>query len=596
MNFIKKTIVAFFVFFAFSMNSFSQSSMQNVMGRECRSLNGRWAIITDIQNIGIQKGWYKSQTVSDPLKHVEVRYDGGSKLNVPGDWNSQMPELVYFEGPMWYERTFNYVPTNKREFIHFAAVCSNAIVYLNGKELGKHKGGYTPFQFEVTDKLKKGSNELIVRVDNTRNKNDIPSLQFDWWNYGGITRDVNLVSTPKTYIKDYWVRLDKESTKHILVDVQLDGENRADNNILFSINGTKISKKLRTNAEGFATISFDANIDLWSPGNPKLYDIELKSDEDYVNDRIGFRSFTVKGNELLLNGKSIFLKGVNMHEEIAQDKRRAIDKQDAEYLVNKLLDLGCNYVRLAHYPQNEYIVRLCEQKGIMMWEEIPAWGVGINYENKETCLEMDNMMKEMIQRDKNRCGIVMWSVANETSEKSIPRLNYLKGLISKCKKLDNTRPVTAAMNSAKYDPTNNKLIVLKDSLADYVDIIGINKYMGWYHKWLANPTETEWITRVNKPMIISEFGAGGVYANYGDANSANTWSEGYMEKVYKDNLASFEKIPNYRGCTPWVLFDFRSPRRCNSIYQQGWNRKGLLSPDGDKKRAWYVMKEYYKTK
>lgn len=114
--------------------------------------------------------------------------------------------------------------------------------------------------------------------------------------------------------------------------------------------------------------------------------------------------------------------------------------------------------------------------------------------------------------------------------------------------------------------------------------------------WKEEPAKSRWITRENKPVIISEFGAEAIYANYGDGENINSWSEDFMKKAYLDNLSSFENIPNYRGCSPWILFDFRSPRRSHAMYQQGWNRKGLISPEGNRKQAWYVMRDYFQTK
>ncbi len=578
-------------------SSAQPTAMQNVMGRERISLNGKWATIPDQMNIGYgKKSWGspKLGRVTDQLR--ELYYEGGETLNVPGDWNSQNPEYVYFEAPMWYKKSFLYTAQNKtRQFLHFAAVCENAVVYLNGELLGKHSGGFTPFQFEVTGKLAEGENYVIVRVDNTRTPDTIPAMHFDWWIYGGITRDVDLVITPETFVEDYWVRLVKGSMERVAIDVTLSGADKANAQVVVSIPEAKISKRLTTDAEGNASIEFDAKkLHLWSPEDPHLYEVVVKSKKDEVRDQIGLRSFEVKGTEMLLNGKPQFLRGINIHEEIALDRRRSIDALDAEMLTNEALALGCNFIRLSHYPHNEYMVKMCERKGIMMWEEIPVWQ-GINFANPKVCEAATNMMHEMIERDKNRCGIVMWSISNETYWSNKARNEFLPKLAAQTRAWDDTRAVTSALNHSVYKDGETDL-TLVDPLAEHLDVIGLNKYMGWYDAWKKSPADTKWTTIADKPMIFSEFGAEAIFGNYGDGENLNAWSEDYMKKAYEDDLTCFTKIPNFRGCAPWIMFDFRSPRRSHAMYQQGWNRKGLISPEGNRKEAWHIMNKFYESK
>ncbi len=594
---MKRLLVTFTTLFSAITALVAQpSAMQNVMGRECESLNGKWYAITDQMDIGLRQKWGAPSTERNTETLRELYFEGGMTLDVPGDWNSQNPEFVYYEAPMWYKRNFNYTPQpNTRQFLHFAAICTNSMVYLNGELLGEHFGGFTPFQFEVTDKLNDGHNHIVVRVDNTRRVDNIPALGFDWWNYGGITRDVDIVTTPETFIEDYWVRLAKGSMKQVDIDVKLNGESSANAEVVVSLGGTKISKKLKTDSEGVATLSFDADLELWSPENPHLYDVVVESADDRVEDEIGFRSLTVEGCEIMLNGEPIFLRGINIHEEIAMDRRRSIDEADAEFLTNEALDLGCNFIRLSHYPHNEHMVKMCERKGIMMWEEIPVWQA-IDFTNPKVCNNATNMMHEMVARDKNRCGIIIWSVSNETFRANKSRNDFLFSLVDNVREWDDTRAVSSALNGSFYKEGDDTKLILDDPLMEKLDIIGINKYMGWYDAWKADPAETEFVTLDDKPMIVSEFGAEAIYANYGDGENLNAWSEDYMKKAYEDDLMAFENTPNFRGCAPWILFDFRSPRRAHAMYQQGWNRKGLISPEGNRKQAWHVMFNYYQSK
>ncbi len=569
--------------------------MQNVMGRERQSLNGSWSFIADVNNLGVAQKWFREVDRTTLTTFVEANFEGEAKLTVPGDWNSQRPEFLYFESTMWYQRNFEFHDESKddRHFLHFGAVANDAAVYLNGELLGKHYGGFTPFQFDVTDALREGVNVVTVRVNNQRSESTIPGMIYDWWCYGGITRDVDIVTTPKSFIEDYWVRLEKGSMNRVLVDVQLNGSDVANKDVVVTLKGTKIKRKLKTNDKGVAQAAFDAKLTLWSPDAPHLYDVVLECGEDRVEDRIGFRCFEVRGTKLYLNDKEIFLKGVNIHEEIASERRRAVDQADAEYLMGAVAELGCNFVRLAHYPYNEYVVRLCDEMGLMMWEEIPTWGAHLDFSNKTIQQRTTTMVQEMIRRDKNRCATIIWSVANETKSWDEGRNNFLGGLLKQTREWDNTRAVSLASNSSRFLEGDDKNLVLVDPLADEVDIIAVNKYLGWYGDWATSAEESNWKTRDDKPMIVSEFGAGAVYGNHDNPTNVNSFSEDYMAMLYNKTLRFFENVPNYCGVAPWVMFDFRSTRRSNVKYQDGWNRKGLLSPYGEKKSAWYIMQKYY---
>lgn len=597
-----------FLLFSFALSLFSidkarcssflgNYAMQNVMGRKSTSLNGTWDVMVDPSMLGVKKKWWNLRIPADNHDFVELDYEGHFKLKVPGDWNHQYPEFFYYSGNMWYKRDFTYsADSDRRVFIHFGAVSQHCSVYLNGEHIGDHRGGFTPFQFEVTDKLVTGQNYLIVRVDNCVSENTIPALQFDWFNYGGITRDVKLVSVPAVYIKDYSVQLLPSDRKRLRVQVKIDGSGNSGREVKIEIPEAGISKTLTTDGHGIAESVFKADLSLWSPDNPKLYDVKLSTSSDSISDRIGFRTIEVSGEDMLLNGKPVFLAGINIHEEIASVGRRAFSEADARYLLGEAKALGCNFIRLAHYPQNEYMVRLAEEMGFLMWEEIPIWQ-RINFKNPEVCEYGEAMLNEMISRDKNRCGIIIWSVSNETVMESKPRLEALVGLINAAKEHDNTRLVSSALHRAKPFNEDGKYVMrLDDPLIEHLDVVGLNKYLGWYEPFLCKGDDLLWDIARGKPVIISEFGAEAVYGNYENPESVNSWSEPYMENVYKEDLRTFSNITNLRGTSPWILFDFQSPGRSNSRYQKGWNLKGLISADGNRKKAWYIMKDYYDRK
>jgi beta-glucuronidase len=568
----------------------SQPLLANIEERNFRSLNGSWQVIVDPFDAG-KGSWkpiWKDQQPAGKNDFFEYQFNPALTLNVPGDWNSQRPDLLYYEGTLWYKKEFNYQRrTGKRVFLYFAAVNYFCEVYLNGEKLGWHEGGFTPFQFEVTDQVKQGNNRIILRVNNQRKDDQIPALNFDWWNYGGITRDVYLAETGSEYIADYFVQLRKGSSSDIAGSVQLEGTSGT-RKVRIRIPELKIDYNCSTDARGRAEIEIRANPALWSPSNPKCYDLFILSDQDSIHESIGFRTIEVKGTEILLNGQPIFLRGINIHEEIPMRAGRAYSWSDAALLLGWAKELGCNFVRLTHYPHSEHMVRMADQLGILLWEEIPLWQ-GIQFSNPAILTKAGNLLEEMIGRDKNRCSIIVWSLSNETTP-SASRNETLKTLAFRARILDPTRLITSAFNHIRYEKNR---VTIDDSLSEYLDVIGVNEYIGWYTPWPARPEEMEWRTLFNKPLIMSEFGAESLYGNHGSADTASLWNEEYQDQVYQDQLKMFKGISFLRGITPWVMADFRSPGRLHSVYQQGWNRKGLLSDRGFKKKAWYRLHDYY---
>lgn len=571
----------------------AQELLVNVYGRQYTLLNGKWNAIIDPYQQGRKTAIYRNRTLKDKADFKEYAFEGGLRLNVPSDWNSQIPELKYYEGTMWYARKFEInKKSDENLFLYFGAVNYRCRVYLNGTLIGSHEGGFTPFQFNVTNVVKEGGNFLAVEVDNTRTADAIPALSFDWWNYGGITRDVMLVHTPKNYIRDYFIQLDKYDSDRVHAEVQLSAQN-AGQLVKIEIPELKIANKVFTDGTGLAKATFRVrNLERWSPQAPKLYQVIVSSEVDEVKENIGFRNLYVKNTQIYLNDSPVFMKSIGLHEEISQRQGRAYSEQDAIALLSEAKGLGVNMIRLAHYPQNEYIVRLAEQMGLMLWEEIPVWQ-GIDFKDSSTRLKAQRMYTEMLLRDRNRCALTFWGVANETAP-SESRNAFLKSLVELCHKMDTTRLITAAFDLPKLNSETNAF-EMEDDFIENLDVVSINKYMGWYHRWPMSPSEIRWNVALDKPLIFSEFGGEALYGQSGDSTVTSSWSEEYQEKLYKDNLEMFKYIPNLAGISPWILFDFRSPYRFHPTNQEGWNRKGLISDQGYRKKAWYVMKEYYES-
>jgi beta-glucuronidase len=575
---------------AFNTSAQAQGVMINAYGRDVQYLNGKWNAIIDLYDQGRKNKIYQNKKPEGKTDFYEYSFDNGLRLNVPSDWNSQLPELKYYEGTIWYARKFDVKQDHKRLFLYFGAVSYRCKVYLNGQEIGSHEGGFTPFQIEVTNQIKSNDNFLTIEVNNVRTADAIPAMSFDWWNYGGITRDVMLISTPEVFVNDYFIQLDKYKSDKINITARL-SKDTANIPVSVEIPELKLKQRLLTDKLGTVRTSLlSKKIQRWSPRSPKLYKVIISSAHDTLSEMIGFRNLCVKGTDIYLNDQPVFLKSISFHEEIPQRKGRAFSEADAAMLLSEAKELGCNMIRLAHYPQNEHTVRLAEKMGFLLWEEIPVWQ-GINFGNNDTRAKAGNMIKEMVNRDKNRCALAFWGVANET-QPSAARNDFLKYLINTCKSMDTTRLITAAFDLVRFNKQSN-LFEMNDPFIKELDVVAVNKYMGWYHPWPVSPEKAVWNVAPGQPLIISEFGGEALYGQSGDENTASSWSEDYQAKLYRDNLRMFDNITNLRGISPWVLFDFRSPFRFHPTNQDDWNRKGLVSDQGFRKKAWYIMKDYY---
>lgn len=567
----------------------------NTDSRKTVSLDGEWKTIIDPYESGYydyryqpsNNGYFKDAKPKDKSDLIEYDFDASESLKVPGDWNTQRESLLFYEGTIWYKKSFDYQrKPNTRVFVYFGAANYLADVYLNGQKLGRHEGGFTPFNFEITNLVREANNSLIVKVDNKRRRDAVPTLITDWWNYGGLTRQVKLVETPATFIQDYFIQLQKGSRQRVGGWVKLSGE-KLNQKITIRIPEARISKSFTPDTNGYAQISFDANLTLWSPDNPKLYDVIAEAETDRVQDEIGFRTVETKGPDILLNGKPIFLRGVCIHEEAPFRGGRAYSREDAVTLLTWAKELGVNFVRLAHYPHNEFMLREADRMGIMVWSEIPVYWT-IQWENTTTLENAQNQLSEMIARDKNRAAVIIWSMANETPVGEA-RLAFLRRLIERARSLDSTRLISAAM---ERHYTDDKTQMIDDPLGEYVDVFGCNEYVGWYDGLPEKADGLTWKMKYQKPLIMTEFGAEAPYGNHGDA--LTRWTEEYQENVYLHQVDMLKRIPFLRGTCPWILMDFRSPRRPLPGIQDFHNRKGLISDRGEKKKAFYVMQQYYR--
>lgn len=594
-----RNITILFLCVLFTANSIAQEVplLSNISSRNNISLNGKWNYIIDPLENGyfdyrltpfVTNGFFENKPFSSSVLQ-EYNFDTSEIMDIPSDWNTKDDRLFFYEGTVWFKKDFVYTKKDKTMgILYFGAVNYDAKVYVNGKFVGSHIGGYTPFNFDVTNSLVEGKNFVVLKVDNKRHKDNVPTVNMDWWNYGGITRDVFLSQVPRTYIEDYLVQLDKTKKGFVSGWVKLNSA-VAKQSVCITIPELKIKKQAITDSNGMAYFEIKANPVLWTPESPKLYKVVISKSDENVSDEIGFRTIKTSNKEILLNGKKVFLRGISIHEEAPFRQGRAWSKEDAVTLLTWAKELGCNYVRLAHYPHNETMVKEAEKMGLMVWSEVPVYWT-ISWKNQDTYNNAEHQLHDMIYRDKNRCAVIIWSIANETPH-SEERDLFLSNLAKYAREQDNTRLISMAMEVTKSD---NNLNTLQDNMNEYVDVISFNSYLGWYRGSNEACKLMRWNVPYNKPVIISEFGGGALQGLHGD--KTERWTEEYQEELYIQNTQMFDRIDGLAGVSPWILVDFRSPRRQLPGIQDFFNRKGLISSGGIKKKAFYVMKDWYTKK
>lgn len=437
-----------------------------------------------------------------------------------------------------------------------------------------HEGGFTPFHFDITDRVKDSDNFVVVRVNNDRKPESVPTVNSDWWNYGGITRDVLLVETPDTYIDDYRLDLAPGKYNELAGYVQLN-KATAGQPIELRIDGLKIRHTLTTDDQGRAEFHLKAKPDLWTPEDPRLYDVQLTCGDETLTDRIGFRRIETRGKNILLNGQKTFLRGIAIHEEAPFRAGRVANESECRTLLGWAKELGCNFVRLAHYPHSETMVRVAEEMGLMVWSEIPVYWT-IHWDNPDTYRNAERQLCDMMERDKNRCAVIIWSIANETPH-SDARDQFLGNLATKARQKDNTRLLSMAM---EVTGTSNNTSRVQDNMSRYVDIVSFNNYLGWYGGKVDDCATRQWDIPYDKPFFVSEFGAGAVAGLHGSKDER--WTEEYQAELYRQTLDMYNRTEGFAGTSPWILMDFRSARRQLHSTQDFYNRKGIISNRGQK--------------
>jgi beta-glucuronidase len=566
--------------------------------RPAISLNGEWAAIVDPYFSGLfsfhheekKNGFFLNRKAQpgDPFP-TEYDFSKAPTLKVPADWNTQRESLFFYEGPVWYERDFTYQPKeHTRVFLHVGAANYHSWFWVNGQKVCEHEGGFTSFNCEVTAVIHTGGNFVVAAVDNTRHEDGVPTLETDWWNYGGLTRSVSLIEVPDTFIDQYDLHLSRAESNIIEGWVHVEGGKQgAKVEVEIPELGAKTAAALSEN--GRAAIRLDVkSLERWSPETPKLYKVRISAGQDSIDEEIGFRTVETRGTEILLNGKPIFLRGISIHAEAPYRTGRANTDKDAETLLGWAKELGCNFVRLAHYPHDESMLRAADRMGLLVWSENPVYWA-LQFDNPKVLAKAEQQLDEEIGTSRNHAAIILWSMANETPNTDA-RTRFIETEAAHARELDPTRLITAAL----LVRAEGKTKIIDDPLGKALDVIGFNEYIGWYEQRPESADTTEWRIEYQKPLIVSEFGGGAKAGLHGGEN--DRWTEEYQASIYRHQFGMLNRIPQLRGMSPWVLMDFRSPNRPLVGIQDEFNRKGLISDQGQKKKAFFILQKAYKEK
>jgi beta-glucuronidase len=570
--------------------------------RPAQSLNGDWHYIVDPYFSGLYgfhgaenpNGWFRNQKAKPgDTGPIEYDFSKSPTLKVPGDWNTQHPDLFFYEGPMWYEKDFNFdLKAHERTFLRVGAANYKSIFWVNGQKVCTHEGGFTAFNCDVTSALHGGSNFVVAVVDNTRHEDGVPTIKTDWFNYGGLTREVSLITVPETFIDEYDLHLSKTNPDEIDGWVNVVNA-KPGQTVEVEIPEAK-AKTTATVTEGsLASIQFKApGLSLWSPDSPRLYKVTVKTGADSITDEIGFRTIEVRGNEIVLNGKPIFLRGICIHAEAPYRTGRAYSGKDAETLLGWTKELGANFVRLAHYPHDETMLRAADRMGILVWSENPVYWA-VQFDKPEVYAKAEHQLDELINTQRNHPAVILWSMANETPLNDA-RTKFISGLAAHAHELDPTRLITAALLVHTESNGDRSTKVVDDPLGQYLDVIGTNEYIGWYEQHPETADTTDWKIMYDKPLIMSEFGGDAKAGLHGKPNER--WTEEYQANIYRHQFGMLNRIPQLRGMSPWILMDFRSPNRVLPGIEDYYNRKGLITEQGVKKQAFFVLQKEYKEK
>lgn len=522
-----------------------------------------------------------------------VREDGAEyTIPVPGCLE-QHPELLRYRGKgVFYKKIFVGEKTNLR--LVLKGVSHTADLYFDQEFLAHHYNAYTGFEGIVKD-VEPGEHEIKVCVDNSFSEESALHIPNDYYTYGGITRPVVLEQIGEVYLKDLrFTPYQSEGGWNCEVEAEVEnlGQRELSLEVRINLAGAQTSKNVTVMAASMEKVLYQIkfeDVEEWNVDTPKLYFLsaELMQEGRVVDDlieRVGFREVKVSGSRLLLNGRPVFLKGFNRHEDYGTIGS-ALPLQMMVQDMDLMQETGANAVRTCHYPNDERFLDLCDERGMLVWEENHARGLSLERMcNPNFDRQCKDCIDEMIAQHYNHPSIVIWGILNECDSASEEGRRKYQSQYGQIRTLDSSRPVTSA--TCKH---------FQDICLDLPDIVSFNMYSGWYEDVPVkgrHEREMEWISRAGgngKPVIVSEFGAGAIYG-YRDRGHCK-WSEERQADIIRENLEVYQEDERLTGVFIWQFADckvteeewFFSRARCH-------NNKGVVDEYRRPKEAFDVIK------
>lgn len=521
-------------------------------------------------------------------------------------------------GDLYYEKKFTVNPqmVQKRLFLRFGSVTHKAQVWLNGSYLGSHEGGFLPFAFEITEAARIGENRLEVVVNHIVDETTLPAGRlvhetfpglseeihnlpnFDFYNYSGIMRPVCLYTAPNAYIRDISIYGTMDGS--FFWETEKEGEGSVSVRLL-DPDGNELAS-----GEGEKGNGHIEEPKLWEPGHPFLYSFEVTltgtdGETDCYTEEFGFREVSIHNCHVYLNGKPVYLKGFGKHEDVPVHGRgfdMAYNVKD----IGLLKWIGANSFRTSHYPYCEEMLQLCDREGIMVIDEAPAVGLNSGFtatgllggnpqgtwKTFQTAGHHRQVIRDMVERDKNHPCVIIWSVANEPASQEEGAKEYFEPLLDLVRQLDKQKRPATLVTYEGSSPEHCKV-------AELCDLLIINRYRGWYDTegnlkgaaaLLKDELERFHRRCPDKPIMLGEYGADTI-AGFHDMN-ARIFSEEYQVEFLKSYGEVFDSLSYITGEHVWNFADFAT---AENIKRVGGNKKGVFTRDRNPKMAAHFLKE-----
>ncbi|WDE95229.1 glycoside hydrolase family 2 TIM barrel-domain containing protein [Lentisphaera profundi] len=585
-------------------------------------LNGTWKFNPDPYQRCRQQSWWKQEGDNSGFFPC-FNMDGMWDTQVPSTWKKEFEELKWYDGHANYARDFavDEIPEGHEAFLCIDSATYRSEVYLNGEHVGNHEWAYSPFQFKVTDLLQEGNNRIFVLIDNFMQEDRVPGIRTDWNNDGGLTGSVRIIFVPKSYIENFRTQTVLEDDK-VKIQVEIfaqstEGETTLDYE--FKIDELALSHKASAKVgekEKFEFVLEPSQIELWDQENPKLYNTSIVTATEELNDEIGYREIKTEGEKILLNGEEIRLYGVAVHSEFP-DTGRVPTAEGIELMLEKARELGCNFLRCAHYPYAEEFGKAMDRAGMLWWEEVPVYWLP-NVHQEPQLSKALGMMREAVLRDWNRASLIFWSVSNEcagdgtaagsNSDLTTGNYPYWTKACAQIRELDPSRLISSADSGHRKTEANKDWTpdagdhfdteMAKESwhpghpdeFYELMDVLGANLYVS---NPGDNPIATQkfvdMLKRFNKPLMITEFGSMSTTEET-DRPETDLGHPVRHETILREAYATYHEHEEIVGYVPWALMDCRVP-----MHWRWYNRGtgtfayGMLDNNYKKKHVFDVV-------